>query len=134
MPARRKYAVPRGLQPVRRRLATGEVRLYWYHRETGERLQADPTTAEGFLEVTGLDARAKAVEALSGAPEGSLAALWTAYTASPEWRGLKPRTRSDYQAVRDGYISITPLQPDMTAHDALGYVDDLALVGESEIR
>jgi hypothetical protein len=25
--------------------------------------------------------------------------------------------------VRDGYISITPLQPDMTAHDALPYVE-----------
>jgi integrase len=93
--------VPRGLKPVRRRLASGELRIYWYHRATGERLQADPTTAEGFLEVAGLDARAKAAEALSGAPEGSLAALWTAYAASPEWRGLKPRTRSDYQAVRD---------------------------------
>src|SRR6184192_3664826 len=29
-----------------------------------------------------------------------------------------PHDRSDYQAVRDGYISVTPLQPDLTAHDA----------------
>ena len=35
--------------------------------------------------------------------------------------------RSDYQAVRDGYISITPLQPDMTAHDVLKYVERLQL-------
>ena len=41
-----------------------------------------------------------------------------------EW---EPHDRSDYQAVRDGYISITPLQPDMTAHDALQYVEDLTL-------
>src|SRR5215207_8193851 len=39
-----------------------------------------------------------------------------------EW---EPHDRSDYQAVRDGYISITPLQPDMTAHEALVYVADL---------
>ena len=39
-----------------------------------------------------------------------------------EW---EPHDRSDYQAVRDGYISITPLQPDMTAHDALEYVEEL---------
>jgi 5'-nucleotidase len=39
----------------------------------------------------------------------------------------EPHDRSDYQAVRDGYISITPLQPDMTAHDALTYVERLAL-------
>jgi 5'-nucleotidase len=39
----------------------------------------------------------------------------------------EPHDRSDYQAVRDGYISITPLQPDMTAHDALKYVEGLGL-------
>jgi integrase len=101
LPARRKYAVPRGLKPVRRKLATGEVRVYWYHRDTGERLRFDPATAEGFLEVAALDARSQAIEAVSEVPKGSLAALWLGYTASPEWRGLKPRTRSDYQAVRE---------------------------------
>jgi 5'-nucleotidase len=37
----------------------------------------------------------------------------------------EPHDQSDYQAVRDGYISITPLQPDMTAHDAMKYVKRL---------
>jgi 5'/3'-nucleotidase len=41
-----------------------------------------------------------------------------------EW---EPHDRSDYQAVRDGYISITPLQPDMTAHEALNYLEELPL-------
>ena len=41
-----------------------------------------------------------------------------------EW---EPHDRSDYQAVRDGYISITPLQPDMTAYDALAFVEGLTL-------
>ena len=40
----------------------------------------------------------------------------------------EPHDRSDYQAVRDGYISITPLQPDMTALDAMQYVEGLALI------
>ena len=44
-----------------------------------------------------------------------------------EW---EPHDRSDYQAVRDGYISITPLQPDMTAHDALRYVEALPLTDQ----
>jgi 5'-nucleotidase len=39
-----------------------------------------------------------------------------------EW---EPHDRSDYQAVRDGYLSITPLQPDMTAYDALDYLERL---------
>jgi 5'-nucleotidase len=41
-----------------------------------------------------------------------------------EW---EPHDRSDYQAVRDGYISITPLQPDMTAYDALTFVEGMTL-------
>lgn len=33
--------------------------------------------------------------------------------------------RSDYQAVRDGWVSVTPLQPDWTAHGALDEIDAL---------
>ncbi len=46
----------------------------------------------------------------------------------------EPHDRSDYQAVRDGYISITPLQPDMTAHEALPYVEGLPRVSPVEVR
>jgi 5'-nucleotidase len=44
-----------------------------------------------------------------------------------EWQ---PHDRSDYQAVRDGFISVTPLQPDLTAHDALAAVEALAIETE----
>ena len=37
-----------------------------------------------------------------------------------EW---EPHDRSDYQAVKDGYISVTPLQPDLTAHDEMTTLD-----------
>ena len=37
----------------------------------------------------------------------------------------EPHDRSDYQAVRDGFVSVTPLQPDLTAHDALAAVEAL---------
>lgn len=93
--------MPRGLKPVRKTLADGSVRLYWYHRATGKRLQHDPTTADGLLEVRALDGRAKAQAAVVDALGGSYALLWAKYRESPEWRALKPRTRSDYQAVRD---------------------------------
>src|SRR5665213_281383 len=39
-----------------------------------------------------------------------------------EWH---PHDQSDYQAVRDGYVSVTPLHPDMTAHAALPLIEDL---------
>jgi 5'-nucleotidase len=45
-----------------------------------------------------------------------------------EW---EPHDRSDYQAVREGFISVTPLQPDMTAHDVLSYVEGLSLSARS---
>ncbi len=48
-----------------------------------------------------------------------------------EW---EPHDRSDYQAVRDGYISVTPLHPDLTAHHALAAVDGLSLETEAGVR
>ena len=47
-----------------------------------------------------------------------------------EWQ---PHDRSDYQAVRDGYISLTPLHPDLTAHHALAEVERLSLEGQLEV-
>jgi 5'-nucleotidase len=48
-----------------------------------------------------------------------------------EW---EPHDRSDYQAVRDGYVSVTPLHPDLTAHHALGAVEELSFPREAEVR
>src|SRR5437667_3983973 len=39
-----------------------------------------------------------------------------------EW---EPHDRSDYQADRDGFVSVTPLQPDLTAHDVRTGVEEL---------
>jgi 5'-nucleotidase len=48
-----------------------------------------------------------------------------------EW---EPHDRSDYQAVRDGYVSVTPLHPDLTAHHALAAVEALSFGQEAEVR
>ena len=48
-----------------------------------------------------------------------------------EW---EPHDRSDYQAVRDGYVSVTPLHPDLTAHEALRAVEQLSFEKEAEVR
>jgi 5'-nucleotidase len=39
----------------------------------------------------------------------------------------EPHDRSDYQAVRDGYVSVTPLQPDLTDYTAFAKLEALAL-------
>jgi 5'-nucleotidase len=45
-----------------------------------------------------------------------------------------PHDRSDYEAVREGYVSVTPLQPDLTAHAALAAVEALPLWTEAGVR
>jgi 5'-nucleotidase len=42
----------------------------------------------------------------------------------------QPHDRSDYQVVRDGYVSVTPLHCDLTAHDIIAAVEELALSAE----
>ena len=46
----------------------------------------------------------------------------------------EPHDRSDYQAVKDGYISVTPLQPDMTDYNALVMLDELSMWREVEVE
>jgi 5'-nucleotidase len=51
--------------------------------------------------------------------------------AQDDWQ---PHDRSDYQAVRDGYISVTPLQSDLTDHAVLAEVERLTLGASSGVR
>lgn len=46
----------------------------------------------------------------------------------------EPHDRSDYQAVRDGYVSVTPLEPDLTHYSALKFVESLPLGAEVEVE
>ena len=46
----------------------------------------------------------------------------------------EPHDRSDYQAVRDGFMSVTPLQPDLTDYNSLALLDELARWREVEVE
>ena len=48
-----------------------------------------------------------------------------------EW---EPHDRSDYQAVKEGYVSVTPLQPDLTDHAAFRALEELSLSSEVEVK
>ena len=54
-----------------------------------------------------------------------------AATTSGTWES---HDRSDYQAVMEGYISVTPLHPDMTAHSVLPAVEELSLEMLTEVQ
>jgi 5'-nucleotidase len=43
----------------------------------------------------------------------------------------EPHDRSDYQAVRDGYISVTPLQPDLTAYNIIPTIEEFPFAIEA---
>jgi 5'-nucleotidase len=51
--------------------------------------------------------------------------------ASDDW---EPDPRSDHQAVLDGFVSITPLQPDLTDHSLLDRVEELTKLAGNAIR
>lgn len=70
---------------------------YCYHRGTGQRILAAPGTPEFMAEID----RLNGLPSQSSAKAGSLGGLITAYRASPEFLGLAPLTRSDYQKVFD---------------------------------
>ena len=46
----------------------------------------------------------------------------------------EPHDRSDYQAVKDGFVSITPLHPDLTNYDAMKAVESLPIQAEVEVE
>lgn len=45
-----------------------------------------------------------------------------------------PHDDSDYHAVQEGYISVTALNPDLTAHEALPYLERMPASQPSEVR
>jgi 5'-nucleotidase len=45
-----------------------------------------------------------------------------------------PNGRSDYEAIRAGYVSLTPLQSDLTAHQAANFVKELGLERDAEVE
>jgi 5'-nucleotidase len=51
--------------------------------------------------------------------------------AEDDW---EPHDRSDHQAILDGYVSVTPLQPDLTDHSALALVEALAQAVDGAVR
>jgi 5'-nucleotidase len=46
----------------------------------------------------------------------------------------EPHDRSDYQAVKDGYVSVTPLQADLTDYHAVSLLDELSIWREVEVE
>lgn len=73
-------------------------RVYYYHRATGRRIEAEPGSA-AFIRLVEIFDGLHSPE--PAARDGTLGGLIAAYRASPEFTGLAERTRKDYQKVFD---------------------------------
>ncbi|KAA2211665.1 tyrosine-type recombinase/integrase [Teichococcus oryzae] len=86
-----REAIPAGLKPVRKRLADGTERIYYFDRKTGKALGSDREKAIEWLR----DIRGDAIAPRTLDPR-NFEALVAAYKASPEFRDKKPSTRTQY--------------------------------------
>lgn len=86
-----------GVNTIRKRLADGTVRLYYYHRSTGLRLPDDPASPEFSARLR--DINAEPVQ--TGPKPGSFSALISSYKAAPEFAQLSTKTRKDYGRYLD---------------------------------
>jgi len=112
---------------IRKRLADGSVKTFYYHRPTGERLPGAPGDPE-FL-----NAYVKATAARSRHHDGTLSALIHAWSLSPKWTdppppvggGYAETTRREYRRMlvaierRFGDLPIDALEDSAVRQDFL---------------
>lgn len=80
----------KGINTTTKRLSDGSLRVYRYHRATGEPLPGKPGSPE-FIQ-----AYAAAEKALQDRNSGTFAGLVRAFTLSPEFERRAPSTRKEY--------------------------------------
>jgi integrase len=83
----------RGINLVRARLASGEIKTYYYHRATGRRLLGAPGSPE-FLTSLG-EAEASAI----GRKAGTLSGLIRDFEQTKQYRRLAESTKKEYTRV-----------------------------------
>ncbi len=83
----------KGINVIKRKLATGEVRTYYYHRATNTRLQGEPGSPEFLASI------AAAVERSRKRDTGTLGGLIREFQQTSKWRRLAESTRAEYRRI-----------------------------------
>src|SRR5437870_1603411 len=83
----------KGLNTVKKRLADGSVATYYYHRETGMRLNGEPLSTQFLADV------AKAEALIRNRYAGQFNEIIRDYTASPEFGKLAESTQYEYRRM-----------------------------------
>ena len=116
-----------GINTTRKRLADGSLRVYYYHRDTGMRLDGEPGSPEFVA------AYARAERTLTERHPNLCAGLIRAFLTSPEFeRNLQPSTQREYRRIlttieaRFGPAPVAAMADSRFAGDALEWRDEIA--------
>jgi integrase len=83
----------KGINVVRAKLATGDIKTYHYHRATGTRLQGAPDSAEFLASYSAAERGTRRRDA------GTLAGLLREFESTKQWRRLAESTKREYRRV-----------------------------------
>ena len=114
----------KGIHKVRKRLADGSVRTYYYAFRGGPRLEGEPGSPE-FLE-----SYAKAIR--RDPPAGLFGSILRRFEASPEFEKLRDRTKADYRLfltkIEDefGDLPVRALNDPAVREDFLAWRDKMS--------
>jgi hypothetical protein len=121
----------KGINKVRRKLAGGRWRVYYYHRATGQRLDGAPGSAEFIASWQAAEASIRSTDRSAG----TLSAWISAYRASKDYLDLAPATRHDYLKqiakieAAFGDMPLAALQDPRVRAEFLDWRDELAQRG-----
>jgi integrase len=82
-----------GINTVHARLASGDVKTYYYHRATGKRLVGEPGSLEFLTSFTAAE------QSLRQRHVGTLSNLIREFEQTKQWRRLAESTRKEYRRV-----------------------------------
>ena len=85
----------KGINPVRVRLASGEIKTYFYHRATGTRLAGEPGSPEFIASLAGAENFNQRNRT------GNLSGLIRDFESTKQWRRLAESTKVEYRRVLD---------------------------------
>ncbi len=83
----------RGINPVRAKLASGEIKTYYYHRATGTRLIGNPGSPEFLASFAAAEQSKRPRDA------GTLSGLIRDFEGTKQWRRLAESTKKEYKRV-----------------------------------
>jgi integrase len=116
-----------GVNTIRKRIADGSVRIYYYHRDTGTRLSGKPGSPEFIASY------AEAENKLADRHIDQCAGLIRAFLASPEFKNnLQVTTQKEYRRMltaieaKFGQAPIAAMADPRFAGDALEWRDEIA--------